>query len=51
MAEIFLLYVATPIRGDIIIRAHGTKEMPVWGPIFLEMGGGNSEQYHLRITT
>ena len=26
------------IRGDSMTTAHGNKDMPVWGPVFLQMG-------------
>jgi mono/diheme cytochrome c family protein len=26
------------IKGDSMTAAHGNKDMPVWGPVFLEMG-------------
>src|SRR5208282_427623 len=27
------------IRGDSMTAAHGNKDMPVWGPVFLQMAG------------
>ena len=27
------------IKGDSMTAAHGNKDMPVWGPVFLQMGG------------
>lgn len=32
--------VAQTIEGSDTVAAHGSKEMPVWGQIFHEMGGG-----------
>jgi mono/diheme cytochrome c family protein len=37
------------MRGDAKVGAHGTKEMPVWGPVFWQMGHGSTGQYQLRI--
>lgn len=31
-------HIAQIIKGDSMTPAHGSKEMPVWGPMFLEMG-------------
>jgi mono/diheme cytochrome c family protein len=35
--------VYSAIRGDANFPAHGSKDMPVWGVIFHEMGGENAE--------
>ena len=37
------------IRGDSMTAAHGNKDMPVWGPVFLQMGGHDTAQVQLRI--
>lgn len=37
------------IRGDSMTAAHGNKEMPVWGPMFLQMAGHDTAQVQLRI--
>ena len=37
------------IKGDTMTAAHGNKEMPVWGPVFLLMGGNDTAQVQLRI--
>ncbi len=37
------------IKGDSMTAAHGNKEMPVWGPVFLQMGGHDAAQVQLRI--
>jgi mono/diheme cytochrome c family protein len=42
-------HVATKIQGGAMIPAHGSKEMPVWGPIFMTMGGHSTAQVELRI--
>jgi len=42
-------HVATKIQGGAMISAHGSPEMPVWGPIFMAMGGHSTAQVELRI--
>src|SRR6516162_1172393 len=42
-------HVATEIQGEAMIPAHGSKQMPVWGPIFMAMGGHSTAQVQLRI--
>jgi mono/diheme cytochrome c family protein len=41
--------VAATIQGEAMVPAHGNKDMPVWGPIFLSMGGHSPAQAQLRI--
>jgi mono/diheme cytochrome c family protein len=42
-------HVAAVIQGDALTPAHGSKEMPVWGPIFRTMSGHSQSQVQLRI--
>ena len=42
-------HVAAVIQGDAMTPAHGSKDMPVWGPIFHSMGGHSLAQVQLRI--
>jgi mono/diheme cytochrome c family protein len=42
-------HIAEIIKGDYMTAAHGNKEMPVWGPIFLQMGQHDTAQEQLRI--
>ncbi len=42
--------VSRTIGGEASILAHGTKEMPIWGPVFRGMGGGKTEE-RLRVKT
>jgi len=42
-------HVATEIQGEAMVPAHGSKQMPVWGPIFMAMGGHSTAQVQLRI--
>lgn len=42
-------HVAAEIQGSDMTPAHGSKDMPVWGPIFMTMGGHSAAQTQLRI--
>jgi mono/diheme cytochrome c family protein len=42
-------HIAQIIKGDSMTAAHGNKDMPVWGPVFLQMGGHNTAQVQQRI--
>jgi mono/diheme cytochrome c family protein len=44
------LKVAQAIRGDSAISAHGSKEMPVWGTLFMGMSHGHEGEVQQRIT-
>jgi mono/diheme cytochrome c family protein len=37
------------IRGDSMTAAHGNKDMPVWGPVFLQLAGHDTAQVQQRI--
>jgi mono/diheme cytochrome c family protein len=41
--------VAEAIKGDWMTAAHGSKEMPVWGPVFLYLGQHDPAAMQLRI--
>jgi mono/diheme cytochrome c family protein len=43
------LHVATVIRGEGDLPAHGNKDMPVWGPLFMQMAQGHEAQVQQRI--
>lgn len=44
------VHVAAVIKGDALTPAHGDKGMPVWGPVFLSLGGDRDQaQVALRI--
>jgi hypothetical protein len=43
-------YVANVLRNGVNIDAHGTAEMPIWGPLFLSMDSSFQSQLNLRIT-
>jgi len=42
-------HIAAIIKGDNLTAAHGNKEMPVWGPVFLTMGRHDPAQEQMRI--
>jgi mono/diheme cytochrome c family protein len=44
------LKVSSAIRGDSAVSAHGTKEMPVWGPLFWDMSKGHEGEVQQRVT-
>jgi mono/diheme cytochrome c family protein len=37
------------IKGDAAVAAHGSKDMPVWGPIFRAVSSGREAETHLRL--
>ena len=41
--------VKATIRGDLLIVAHGPKDMPVWGPMFSYLGGGSHAEVTVRV--
>ena len=43
------LHVASVLRGESTPTAHGSKEMPVWGPIFWSMSQGDPAEVQQRI--
>jgi mono/diheme cytochrome c family protein len=42
--------VSAVLRGEAKVAAHGTQEMPVWGPVFWRMSGGHAAEVQQRIT-
>jgi mono/diheme cytochrome c family protein len=43
------LKVTSTIRGESVIPAHGSKEMPVWGSLFWNLSGGNGAEVEQRV--
>jgi mono/diheme cytochrome c family protein len=41
--------VKATIRGDLLVLAHGSKDMPVWGPVLRYLGGGSRAEANVRI--
>ena len=37
------------INGDLSVAAHGSREMPMWGPVFLAFTGVNQQEVDRRI--
>jgi mono/diheme cytochrome c family protein len=42
-------HVAQTIKGDVAMAAHGSKDMPVWGPVFSSLNKGDQALVQLRI--
>jgi mono/diheme cytochrome c family protein len=42
--------VAATIHGEASTPAHGSKDMPVWGPLFWNMSAGHSAEVQQRVT-
>jgi len=43
-------HIVTVLQNGTELRAHGTQEMPVWGPIFGKMDGTNPQDKLLRMS-
>jgi mono/diheme cytochrome c family protein len=43
-------HVSVIIRGQATTTAHGSKDMPVWGPLFSSISQGHEAQVQQRIT-
>ena len=41
--------VTSILRGTSDLPAHGSKEMPVWGPLFRSMSGGHEGEVQQRV--
>lgn len=42
-------HVYKTIDGDAAPAAHGSREMPIWGPVFRDMGKGHKGEAKLRM--
>lgn len=42
--------VAAILKGKVDMAAHGSKDMPIWGPIFWQMSQGHQVEVQQRIT-
>jgi mono/diheme cytochrome c family protein len=42
--------VASTLRGEANLSAHGSKEMPTWGPLFWQVSQGHAGEVHQRIS-
>jgi len=43
------LKVTASIRGEAALPAHGSKEMPVWGPLFSRLASGHQAEVQQRV--
>ena len=43
------IQVAKSITGEAGISAHGSKEMPIWGPVFMSLSHQHESEVHLRV--
>lgn len=43
------LKVAAIIRGEEVLAAHGSKDMPIWGNLFWSMSGGHEAEVQQRV--
>ena len=43
------LHVSSVVRGEADLPAHGTKDMPVWGPLFLRLSQGHDAEVQQRV--
>jgi mono/diheme cytochrome c family protein len=43
-------HVAAVIRGQAMTPAHGSQDMPIWGPLFSSISQGHESQVQQRIT-
>jgi len=43
------LKVAAIIRGEEVLAAHGSKDMPIWGYLFWSISGGHTSEVHQRV--
>jgi mono/diheme cytochrome c family protein len=41
--------VAAIIRGEEVLAAHGSKDMPIWGHLFRSISGGHESEVHQRV--
>jgi len=42
--------IASILRGDSDLSAHGSKDMPVWGPLFRSVSAGHEGEVQQRIS-
>lgn len=43
------MHVSSVVRGEADLPAHGSKDMPVWGPLFLRLSQGHEAEVQQRI--
>ena len=43
------MHVSSVLRGDAELAAHGSKDMPVWGPLFRNLSQGHDAEVQQRV--
>jgi len=43
-------HVASVLRGQALTPAHGSQDMPIWGPLFSSISQGHEAQVQQRVT-
>jgi mono/diheme cytochrome c family protein len=43
------MHVSSVVRGEADLPAHGSKDMPVWGPLFFRLSQGHEAEVQQRI--
>ncbi len=43
-------HVTQVIRGEVGARTHGLQDMPVWGPVFLNLNNRQESAVHMRVS-
>ncbi len=41
--------VSAIVRGEEVLAAHGSKDMPMWGHLFRSISGGHEAEVHQRV--
>ncbi len=44
------MHVSSVVRGEADLPAHGSKDMPVWGPLFFRLSHGHEAEVQQRIS-
>lgn len=44
------VHVMAVIRGEVGVRSHGLQDMPVWGPVFLNLNNRQEAAVHMRVS-
>lgn len=44
------VHVTAVIRGEVGVRSHGIQDMPVWGPVFLNLNNRQEAAVHMRVS-
>jgi mono/diheme cytochrome c family protein len=43
-------HVTQVIRGQVGVKTHGLQDMPVWGPVFLNLNNRQEAAVHIRVS-